>query len=79
MRTAWPEAARVDAERMERPVAYCPVCRRPTPVDAGAGVVDVMRRLTRHLFDAHDPYFACQLRAALNAGPDAFYPEGDAI
>lgn len=80
----WPDAARVERERMERPQLYCPVCRRPGPAMPGAGVIDLTRRLARHLFESHDPYFGAQLRVALDGygtaddepGAEVFYPTG---
>jgi hypothetical protein len=78
--------------------AWCPVCgrrgsNRYAEADWRADVellppVEAMRRLARHLLDAHDSVFATLLSVELvGAGlaigrdtpaPDPFYPEGDA-
>ncbi len=81
MTLAWPDAERVDGERIAAGVLYCPVCRRPTSA-AGASIVAAASRLARHLDESHDPLFAALIRAYLRAPvegasrPDPFYPRG---
>lgn len=82
--TAWPDADRVDRLRTEQLRVSCPLCARPALVEPGATMVDVTRRLARHLLEGHDPYFGAQLRAALvgyrddEPAAEVFYPAGDA-
>ena len=77
---AWPDADRIDRDRLERGlVTYCPICRRPS----AAGRIDpgeALARLARHLVESHDPYFSAMLRVELDraSAPDPFYPEGAA-
>lgn len=82
---AWPDAERVDRHRLTAgALYYCPVCRRPASTEL-LGPVAGMRRLARHLTEAHDPTFAALLRSELGRPapqpatevPDPSFPGSD--